>query len=102
MKKILSGRKYDTETATLVGEWWNGCGSNDFYYCVEHLYQKKTGEFFLYGEGGPMSRYAKYNGENSYSSGENIVPLLLGEAKKWGEEHLDAEKYEKIFGACEE
>lgn len=35
MKKIIDGKKYDTETAKLVGEWTNGYSYNDFHYCTE-------------------------------------------------------------------
>ena len=101
MKKIINGKRYDTETAMFCGSdsysnrmelsWWE-----------ETLYQKKTGEFFLYGEGGPMSRYAETTGQNSWSGGERLMPLSLSTAQKWAEEHLTADEYEKIFGEVEE
>ena len=31
-----------------------------------------------------------------------IIPLSLESAKKWAEEHLEADEYEKIFGIVEE
>jgi hypothetical protein len=101
MKKIINGKKYDTETATLIGDWWNRLGSNDFGYCVERLYKKKTGEFFLNGEGGANTKYATKYG-NMYGSGETIEPLTVDEAKAWAERHLDADTYESVFGECEE
>lgn len=52
MKKIINGKKYDTDTAKEVGYSNNGLLSTDIDYIEETLYQKKTGEFFLYGEGG--------------------------------------------------
>jgi len=56
MKKIINGKKYDTETATKLGEDCRGYrGDIDFW--SEELYRKKTGEFFLYGEGGARSQY---------------------------------------------
>lgn len=45
-KKIINGKLYNTETATLVGRWWNKYSIHDFKYCEESLYRKKTGEFF--------------------------------------------------------
>ena len=42
MKKIIDGKKYDTETAECVGGWDNGYYANDLYYCWEGLYRKKT------------------------------------------------------------
>ena len=63
MKKIINGKKYDTETATKIGEYSNGYSTSDFHYIDETLYRKKTGEFFLYGEGGPMTRYSHACGD---------------------------------------
>ena len=64
MKKIIGGngkpwRRYDTETAKAVGSRDNGLSYRDFNHVEETLYRKKTGEFFLHGEGGPMTKYAK-------------------------------------------
>lgn len=96
MKKILGGKKYNTETAHCVGAYWNGGA------CSETLYRKRTGEFFLYGEGGPMSKYGVAYGNNEWGYGEEIRPLTVDEAKAWAEEHLDADEYEAVFGEVEE
>lgn len=101
MKKIINGKMYNTETAKRVGEWDNG-RYGDFGYCSESLYQKKTGEFFLYGEGGAMSKYVVYYGPNSWGGGEAITPLTEQSAKKWAEDHITAEEYEAIFGEVDE
>ena len=101
MKKIINGRMYNTETAKMVGEWNNG-RYGDFGYCSESLYQKKTGEFFLYGEGGPMSKYVVSCGSNSWGGGEMITPLNEKEAKQWSEHHITADEYENIFGEVDE
>lgn len=102
MKKIINGKVYNTDTAECVGEWDNGCYGNDFNYCEESLYRKKTGEFFLYGSGGALSKYAESRGTNSWGSGSTIKPLKLKEAQEWAEERLDADDYEKIFGEVSE
>lgn len=98
MKKYINGRKYDTETAQAVGSWSNNRSYRDFSWCAETLYRKKTGEFFLHGEGGPMSSYAESVSDNSWSGGEEIRPLTFDEAREWAEEHLDGDEYEQIFG----
>lgn len=95
MKKIINGKKYDTETAEAVGSWSNG-RYNDFALCSETLYRKRTGEFFIYGIGGPMSRYSKTDG-NLTRGGEDIRPLTAAAAMSWAEEKLTADKYESIF-----
>ena len=102
MKKIIHGKKYDTKTATVIGESGNGLGYRDFNWCEETLYRKKTGEFFLHGEGGPASAYAEHVASGGWTSGETIVPLTIDEAKEWAEDNLSADDYEKIFGEVEE
>ena len=101
MKKIINGKKYDTETATMVGEYWNGYGSEDFNYLVEELYVKKNGEYFLVGKGGPLTKYVEYYGNNR-TYGEEIIPMTLEKAKNWAVKNMDADLYEEIFGEVEE
>lgn len=102
MKKIINGKMYDTETAKELGSWSNGGGWNDFHHTEETLYRKKTGEFFLFGEGGPMTRYAVSEGQNFWTGGSRIMPMTYQEAQKWAEENLTADEYEEIFGEVAE
>ncbi len=101
MKKIINGKMYNTETAKKLGEYWNGKDYRSFGFCTETLYLKKTGEYFLHGKGGAMSKYCSYYG-NMYCDGEAITPFTKVEAKEWAEDHLDADEYEEIFGKVEE
>lgn len=101
MKKIISGRLYDTETAKELGSD-SYSNSRDFHWWAETLYQKRTGEFFVHGEGGPASKYAETVGLNEWSGGERIMPLSYSEAQKWAEKHLDGDDYIAIFGEPEE
>lgn len=102
MKKIINGKVYDTETAQQLAYWENMPDVRDFHQYNETLYRKKTGEYFLHGEGGPMTKYARTVGTNSWSGGERIMPLSFAEAQAWAEEHLDGEEYEEIFGEVTE
>lgn len=102
MKKIINGRRYDTETAKELGFWDNNFGVSDFNFVQETLYQKRTGEYFLHGEGGPMTKYAETIGMNQWSGGERIMPMSYEEAREWAESHLEADDYEKIFGQVSE
>ena len=101
MKKIINNKVYDTSTAREIG-----CNSysnpRDFHYWCETLYCKRTGEHFLHGEGGPMSRYSEQIEQNLWSGGEKIIPLSYENARKWAEENLTADEYEKEFGAITE
>lgn len=101
MKKIINNKVYDTNTAVLVGSWSNGCYRNDFDYCSEDLYRKKTGEFFLYGDGGARSKYSTMSG-GSWSGSEKIMPMTYQSAKEWAQQKLSTQDYEKIFGEIEE
>lgn len=101
MKKIINGKRYDTDTAKNLGSAGYS-HPGDFNYWRETLYRKKTGEFFLHGIGGAMSRYARSTGLNEWTGGEEIRPLSLEEAQKWAEKYLEVEEFERIFGTCEE
>ena len=101
MKRIVKGKAYNTETAERVGSWDNGYFTTDFNYCSEDLYRKRTGEFFLHGEGHAMSIYASHEG-NSSGWGEQIIPLTYQEAQEWAEKHLTGDEYEEIFGEVSE
>lgn len=101
MKKIINGKKYDTETATVIAEDWNGLGNRDWKYQCEVLYRKKTGEFFLHGEGGPLSKYGFSISSEVYSNSV-ILPLTEDDAREWLAEHANGDKYEEVFGAVEE
>ncbi len=102
MKKIINGKVYDTATAQCVGEWSNGYTRRVPMWHEESLFRKRTGEFFIFGEGGPRSQYAKEVGVRQWSSGERIMPLTWVEAREWAEEKLDADEYEGIFGEVTE
>ena len=101
MKKIIAGKKYDTNTAKILGSAGYS-HPGDFSFWTEQLYCKRTGEFFLYGVGGPMSKYSRSVDCNTFTGGEEIIPLTVKEAQKWAEKYLEVEEYELIFGACEE
>lgn len=102
MKKIIDGKVYNTETATRLGDWSNEYYCNDFKFASEELYRKKSGEFFLYGEGGPMSMYAESTGNRSWSGGQTIKPFTAKEAYDWAMEKLTASAFEEIFGTVSE
>lgn len=102
MKKIINGKKYDTDTATVVDDYDNGIYDSDFRYLSETLYRKKTGGFFIYGYGGAMTEYAVACGLNSWGGSYKIIPLTIDEAKIWMEEKGSAEKYIEFFGDVEE
>lgn len=102
MKKIINHKLYNTETAKFLGEDWNGVPTSDFSYCSECLYKTRKGNYFLYGEGGPMSKYSVSCGMNEWSGSEVIKPLTEEDARVWAEEHLSTDEFIETFGQIEE
>jgi len=103
MKKIVNGKVYDTRTATLIHEDWNGLSPKDFSYCREKLYRKRTGAFFLHGSGGASTRWGTRYGNASYE-GSGIRPLTDQQALRWSENHsdMDADEIIEVFDIVEE
>lgn len=84
MKKIINHKVYNTETAELIGEYWNGLGIDDYNYKSEDLYVTKKGNMFLYHSYGAWG-------------GKDITPLEPDEAYEWLERHNCHEAIEKYF-----
>ena len=101
MRKIIHNKVYDTDTAKLVGHWSASVAVSDFSWYAEDLYRKRTGEYFMYGEGGPNSKYAMWS-HGMLCDGERIILLTYDEARQWAEGNLDADTYEAEFGAVAE
>ena len=102
MRQIIGGKKYDTETATCLCDYETPLRSSEHRYYTEALYRKTTGEFFLAGEGGPLTHYAEAVGNNCYAYGSHISPLSIEEAKEWAEVHMSVSGYEEVFGPVPE
>lgn len=97
MKKIIKNKLYDTNTAKRIGSREHN-QPGDLSWWEETLYLKRTGEYFIHGEGGAMTKYAERRGENRWSGGEAITPVSFETARAWAEENLDAERYSEAFG----
>lgn len=101
MKKIINNKLYDTETARKI-DYYQYSNASDWFYVYEALYKKRTGEYFLYGEGGAMSKYSVSCGNRQYSGSSEIIPLSKEEAKEWAVENMDADDFMEEFGEVEE
>lgn len=98
MKEIINGKTYNTETARRMGTWFNNRSTSDFHYRLEELYLKRTGEFFLYGEGGAATMFADVCDDDSTCFGCYIHPVSRGKARIWARHHLSEDEYVAIFG----
>lgn len=102
MNKIINGKVYNTDTARQIGTWSNGADRTDFSWVEETLYQKKTGEFFIYGQGGANTRYAQQLEASHWTGGETISLVSYNSARQWAEDHLTADQYQAVFGEVAE
>jgi len=103
MKKVIDGKVYNTETAEEIENRDNGCYGGDFHQCEEHLYLTKNGRWFLYGEGGPMSKYSRPEENNGWTGGRAIIPLSESEVIELLEKWNKVDALEKYFpGSLEE
>ena len=95
MKKIINGRRYDTDKATMVATIESRLPYTDFHYYEELLYRSPRGGWFLVGAGGALSRWGGgFNG----GAGTSIVPLSDAETKQWLESAEETHAIEEYFG----
>lgn len=97
MKKIINGKRYDTETAKQIAYWENGSSYSDGHWMEEELYRTKNGNWFLHGKGGAMSPYSRPVDSNARTSGADLIPLDADAAKAWLESHDCITELEEHF-----
>ena len=78
MKKILCGKEYDTENATLVLKHTEGVFGDAAGY-EETLFKTQDGLYFLYVNGGPDSPHPK----------EGLSRMSAKRAEEWLSMHID-------------
>lgn len=98
MKKIIGGKRYNTDTATLVGEYVYG-SLGGFNRIHEGLYRTKNGSYFVAGVGNPRTLYAVSVSQNFWGGSEDIYPLSPEEAFEWAQAYLEEHEIEKEFGS---
>lgn len=92
MKDIIDGKLYDTDEAEQIARWYNTADTQDFTHVEEVLYKTENGSYFLYGTGGPQSKYSRSVGSGQTAGGSEIKPMTEDEAYQWCEdENIDAE-----------
>lgn len=83
-KRIIEGKTYNTETATLLGRWEPDDAPNE-----EALFKTRHGAYFLYVF-------------LSDSPDERIFPIEPEIAQRWMEQHCRADATEAEFGEMPE
>jgi hypothetical protein len=91
MKQVINGKLYDTESAEQLAKYAPVKDRQDFNFLKEVLYKTEKGSYFIHGQGGPKTKYAKKKGSTTSGSSE-IRPLTDEEALSWCEDkQLDGE-----------
>lgn len=108
MRKVIKGRLYNTDTAQKLGWIDNTDRDNwatpllraeiDANVIQETLYLTKSGNYFIHGEGGSLTRYAETLGDHVWLTGEHIEPITEERAKLWAQSAGPA-FFRAIFGA---
>lgn len=101
MKKIIEGKVYDTKTAEKIETYEPFEDTTKFQWWSETLYHTQKGRYFLYGEGGPMSKYAE-SFPGGASGGESIRVLTEAEAFDWLSQYSPEKAIEIFPGNVEE
>ena len=101
MNKMINGKRYNTDASDLIGTYVFGESHSPESY-TEWLYLKRTGEFFLYVEGGEKSKYARRISYSHWSGDARILPYTREQAKEWSEKHLDPDTIDRVFGTIKE
>lgn len=89
-KSILQ-KRYDTTTACIIANYESEFLYTDFRYFNESLYRQDDGNYFIAGEGGPMTRYGWNDGDGCSYYGEGIYSVTVAEAQKWFKERFGKE-----------
>lgn len=98
MKAIIRGKRFDTSKSILIGEAGYSGSRRDFQWWAAALYRTpRSGQFFLAGEGGPMTRWARHVDGGGRTNGSGIVPLELEDAREWAEQYLSTAEVEAAF-----
>jgi hypothetical protein len=96
MKRIVNGKRYDTDAATLVATD-KGSDRGSFDYYEEELYRTRSGAWFVHGYGHARSRWATSAGQYSWAPGEGIEPMTPDDARTWLEGHGKTDALEQHF-----
>jgi hypothetical protein len=103
MRQVIDGRVFDTDTATEICRAAYGGSRTDFQWHETALYRSPRGQFFLAGQGGPMSRWAQDVDGGGRSGGSGIVLLTQDEAREFMERQgCDVEAFERAGLPVEE
>lgn len=79
MRAIINGKRYDTDTADELCQLTCNAYMGDFRWHDTRLYRTRRGTFFLAGEGGPASMWARAaaGGGSREGSGIRVITDMM-------------------------
>lgn len=97
MKRIIDGKRYDTETAEEICALTCTANSGDFAWHRTKLYRTRNGAFFLAGEGNASSMWATAARGGGRGPGEGIRVISADEAREILEREDETDVLERLF-----
>lgn len=103
MKKIISNKVYDTDTAELIKQADHDNIKSSDGLCKQSLYRKRTGVFFLCLSGARADIVHNLGIEsNAHDRGCHIYPLTYEQARAWCEAEMSADEWLAVFEPVED
>ncbi len=84
MRKVINGKTYRTHTAHLIVTLPGHFPKTSNKWHTTHLYRNQRGAYFLAGEGGSLSRWAKITPRGAIP-GKGIEPISQDEARAYAQ-----------------
>jgi len=97
MKRIIDGKRYDTDTSEEICELTCLAQKGEFEWHKTSLYRTPRGAFFLAGEGGASSMWAAPAHGGGRCWGEGIRPISADKAREIMERENAVEALERFF-----
>ena len=96
---VREGEYYKASSRSLIGEWSNGLPHGHALFVREQLHRRpQVGDYFLVGEGGPLTQWGKAVGKGRFTAGKGLkVPNSIQEAADWCKTHLSPTTYDIFF-----
>lgn len=98
MKRVIDGKRYDTETANKLFEYQGGDGRGDLDWHCTALYRTKRGVFFIAGQGNARSLWAQRYDSGASGPGFGIRVLSDDSARSLLERFNQIDLLEEFFG----
>lgn len=86
MKARIYGVLYDTRTSEVLADVYSKSTDNDWRWWGEQLLRTKSGHYFLRGDGGWLTIWAR----------QDFVPLSRDQAVEWTKKHLAPAKFKRM------